>query len=201
MPVPYTVCIIGAGSQGLAALKNVLEESEDGNYFIPTCFDSRDQIGGLWAHSDDPAILTALESTLTNVSRWRNCYGDFPVQDSDFEGDELGQNIGRYVYLGHKGFLNYLERYANTFNLRKWIKLNTRVTRISREQGGKRWEVVTRAQAPGESAREERHLFDKIIFATGQYHDAIMPRIAGIEKFKGPVLHSWNYKKYGKVPI
>ena len=117
------------------------------------------------------------------------------MEDSDFEGDEVGQKVGKYVYPGQIGFLRYLERYANAFDLKKWIRFNSRVTSISREKGGKRWEVVIRVQT-GDVAREERQVFDKIIFASGQYHDPLMPAIAGVEKFKGPVLHSSNYKKY-----
>ena len=195
MAPPYTVCIIGAGSQGLCALKNILEESDDGKFFVPTCFDSRDCVGGIWAYTKDTNVLTALETTLTNVSRYRNCYGDFPVEESDFDGDTLGQTTGKYLYLGQRGFLNYLERYAQAFDLQKWIQFNTKVVSIQREKDSLKWEVIIRRHQTGAVVREECLSFDKIIFATGQYHDAFTPPFDGVEAFAGPVIHSREYKK------
>ncbi|KAK0220244.1 hypothetical protein IW262DRAFT_1272962, partial [Armillaria fumosa] len=44
-----TICIIGAGPTGLAALKTVLdtEQYKTGTY-QPTVFEARDQVGGVW---------------------------------------------------------------------------------------------------------------------------------------------------------
>jgi dimethylaniline monooxygenase (N-oxide forming) len=93
MPVPTKVAIIGAGPQGLAALKNLLELNPPSSepLFTPTVFDFRTSVGGLWSFSDDVDTISVLRTTLGNVSRWRNCYGDFPVTEAwamdGMEGD------------------------------------------------------------------------------------------------------------------
>ena len=195
MSPPFTVCILGAGTQGLCALKNILEESDEGKFFLPTLFEGRDRIGGLWAYSDDPNLPTVLESTLENVSRWRNCYGDFPVEDSDFDGDELGKGIGQGAYLGQKGALRHLERYADTFDLKRWIKFNSRVVGIRRDEKLAKWEVTVRVKSTPTTGSEETHLFDKVLVATGQYHKPLMPQIEGIEMFDGIAMHSESFKR------
>ena len=195
MAPPYTVCVLGAGAQGLRVLKNLLEESEDGKYFVPTLFESRDRIGGVWAYTDDPDVVTALPNTLGNVSRWRNCYGDFPVEKMDIEVDEGGQDAGRNIYLGQTGFLNYLQRYADAFDLTKWIRFNSSIVNIEREHGLGKWKVTIKAHTPGDASHVETQVFDKVVVATGQYRKAFTPQIASIEKFEGDILHSQNFKR------
>lgn len=46
---PKTICIIGAGPAGLAALKIIVASAQyDAGHWIPTAFETRDQIGGIW---------------------------------------------------------------------------------------------------------------------------------------------------------
>lgn len=49
------VAVVGAGSSGLACIKVCVDEG-----LVPVCFESSDDIGGLWkfkVSGDDPTIL------------------------------------------------------------------------------------------------------------------------------------------------
>jgi len=44
-----TICIVGAGPVGLAALKSVLDSPQyKAGHWKPSAFESRDDIGGVW---------------------------------------------------------------------------------------------------------------------------------------------------------
>ena len=55
-----------AGPFGLSAVKNLREVG-----FEVILFEQRDTIGGVWASSEDPNILTTLPTTISNVSKYR----------------------------------------------------------------------------------------------------------------------------------
>ena len=89
---------ITAGPFGLSAVKNLRDVG-----FDVTLFEQRDTIGGVWAFSEDPGILTTLPTTVSNVSKYRvsaeleiistvttdvsgadwsqSCFTDFPAPD------------------------------------------------------------------------------------------------------------------------
>jgi dimethylaniline monooxygenase (N-oxide forming) len=70
---PPTVAIIGAGITGLVTLKNTLEEG-----FGATAFERRDTIGGVWKCTRNGEDLSVLETTVSNKSRFKNSFTDFP---------------------------------------------------------------------------------------------------------------------------
>lgn len=58
------VCVIGAGALGLAAVKNLLEQS-----FTVTAYERSSSVGGLWRTSSNSTQTTALEGTISNISK------------------------------------------------------------------------------------------------------------------------------------
>lgn len=85
----------------------------------------------------------------------------------------------------------YLEQYADHFQLRPFLRLETTVTSIHRSDDKIPWTVSTRG--PDLVSKDET--FDKVIVTTGTFHSPVMPQISGIENFKGEVLHSQAFKK------
>ncbi len=82
---------------------------------------------------------------------------------------------------------SYLESYADHFALRDKMRLNTNVTRVSRDEDAGKWVV--------EIDGERRELFDKIVLATGINQLPHVPTISGLEKFTGQTLHSRAFKR------
>ncbi|KAF2811512.1 FAD/NAD(P)-binding domain-containing protein [Mytilinidion resinicola] len=174
-PSSTKIAVIGGGPQGLCALKNLLEEG-----FDAMLLEQRDRIGGLWAYSDDPNTVTVLESTLTNVSKYKNCYSDFPIGKDE------------PVYFTQAQFLDYLERYADAFNFRPRIRLNTSVLRISKStSNADGWDI----KAETKHASSPHTLqFDKVVLATGAHHTPSAPTLPGASIFAGQILHSSAFK-------
>jgi dimethylaniline monooxygenase (N-oxide forming) len=164
-----SVAVIGAGPLGLTATKELKAEG-----FDVTTFERRSHIGGLWKHTSDE-LISVNPNTVFNTSRPKACFTDFPFDDtvSDFPtGDEV---------------LRYLESYADHFELRQHIKLDTIVQDVSRVAGG--WEVTS--ETTGE--KPHRQQFDKVMYCTGSFTTPKRPRIPGIEKFQGDVRHSVTF--------
>ncbi|MBC6478880.1 MAG: NAD(P)-binding protein [Hormoscilla sp. GM7CHS1pb] len=92
----FDVCIIGAGWSGLLSCKYALSHQ-----LSVVVLEQRDWLGGVWNYSDDPNIITVMESTVTSSSATVTEAADFPMKP------ELGN------FLHRKDIQAYLEEYAD----------------------------------------------------------------------------------------
>src|SRR3954454_11640404 len=70
------VCVVGAGSSGIAACK-VLQERG-----IPfDCFEKGSGVGGNWRYGNDNGMSSAYRSLFINTSRRRMEYASYPMPD------------------------------------------------------------------------------------------------------------------------
>ncbi|CAI0651037.1 unnamed protein product [Colletotrichum noveboracense] len=121
------VAIVGLGALGLVALKNCLEEG-----FEATGFDRIPYPGGLWTYTPEDRV-SALPTTVVNISKERGCFTDFPfpavVQKSDIvelprvkEGKPVDHTINvRYVTwqrVFERFFPSLVEKLFNNFGKR-----------------------------------------------------------------------------------
>ncbi|XP_051951422.1 si:dkey-239i20.4 isoform X2 [Xyrauchen texanus] len=174
------VAVIGAGSAGLVSIKCCLDEGLE-----PMCFESSDDIGGLWYFKETPEIerSSIYRSLTVNTSKEMMCYSDFPVPD-------------HYPnYMHNSLVLQYLKLYTEHFNLFKYIHFQTTVRSVRQRpdfSDSGQWEVVT-AHRDG---REETHVFDGVLVCAGIFTQPITPLSAfqGIDAFPGTFVHSWEYK-------
>jgi dimethylaniline monooxygenase (N-oxide forming) len=125
-----------------------------------------------------------LESTLANVSKYKNCYSDFPIGNDE------------PVYYDQKGLLGYLERYADFFDLRPRIRLGIRVLGIEKATGTRKgWLIRMIAPISWSSHKAEQLVcFDKVVIATGAHHTPHVPTIEGEHLFRGRMIHSSTVK-------
>ncbi|KAJ3599799.1 hypothetical protein NHX12_033753 [Muraenolepis orangiensis] len=161
------VLVIGAGTSGLVGIKTCLDEGLE-----PVCFESSDDIGGLWrfkesqSESDGTSIYRSL---VTNTSKEMMCFSDFPMP-------------AHYPnYLHHAQLLQYYRLYTEHFGLRRHITF----------QSGQ-WDVMTVDQ----DGLEKEHVFDGLLVCSGHYTQPVLPlgQFPGQEQFTGRCLHSWEYK-------
>ena len=69
-----SVCVIGAGSSGIAAAKALHERG------IPfDCFEKSDRVGGNWVFGNKNGMSSAYRSLHINTSRERMEYSDYPM--------------------------------------------------------------------------------------------------------------------------
>lgn len=170
-----TVCVIGAGGSGLAAIKNLREAG-----FGVDCYERETSVGGAWnwRHHRSPVYASAHLISSKPLTQ----YPDFPMPDEWPD------------YPHHSQVLTYFERYADHFGLREHIWFGTEVVRLTpveRPTGGPpRWDVTIRGSRGG-TLRTMR--YTAVIVANGHNWSEKLPEYDGLENFRGEVIHARAY--------
>ncbi len=163
------VCVIGAGSSGIAAAKALHERGIDFD-----CFETSDRVGGNWVFANKNGTSAAYKELFINTSRPRMEYSDFPMPTSypDFPH--------------HTQIAAYFDAYVEHFGLRDRITFETSVTHADRGEDG-RWTV--------ELDTGETRGYDDLIVANGHHWNPRWPEPAfpGSDTFKGEQMHAHSY--------
>jgi hypothetical protein len=152
----YDVIVIGGGWSGLLAAKYCLAEG-----LKTVVLESRDTIGGAWAYTDDQRIGGVMQTTRTTSSKCVTEMSDFPMP-ADYP-----------PFPSHEQVRAYLEAYCARFSLTQHIRLNQRVTRLSKR--GARWEIRT--------ASGDQWLADRVIVCSGLHQTP--NDVSGDARFRG----------------
>jgi Flavin-binding monooxygenase-like len=167
MPELPSVCVIGAGSSGIAAAKALHERG------IPfDCFEKSDRVGGNWVFGNKNGMSSAYRSLHINTSRERMEYTDFPMPKSypDFPH--------------HAQIAAYFDAYVDHFGFRDRIAFETGVERAVREADGA-WMI---ALETGETRR-----YDALVVANGHHWDPRWPEPPFPGHFDGEQVHAHFY--------
>ncbi|XP_062250708.1 flavin-containing monooxygenase 5-like [Platichthys flesus] len=174
------VAVIGAGPSGLTSIKACLDEGLE-----PTCFESSNDIGGLWRFKEkpEPGRANIYQSVVINSSKEMMSFSDFPPPA------ELPN------HMHHSEVLLYLRLYVQEFKLLQHINFQSTVLSMEPTPDFDvtgRWEVETES---GEGRRDTR-VFDAVIVCTGHFTKPHLPLkdFTGIESFEGRHFHSWEYR-------
>uniref|UniRef100_A0A803JRM1 Flavin-containing monooxygenase n=1 Tax=Xenopus tropicalis TaxID=8364 RepID=A0A803JRM1_XENTR len=173
------ICVVGAGSSGLAAIKCCLDEDLE-----PTCFERYHDIGGLWRFKEDleDGRASIYKSVIINTSKEMMCFSDYPIPD-DFPN-----------YMHNSKIMDYFRMYAENFNLLKYIRFKTTVCSIKKcpdfAKSGQ-WEIVTECDG-----KQDMGIYDGVLLCSGHHTFPHLPleSFPGIKKFKGQYFHSREYK-------
>lgn len=161
------VCVIGAGSSGLAVLRELRARG-----ITAEAIERRDDVGGLWRYSQDPEVGEAYASLHPNTSRARMQYRRFPMP-ADWPD-----------FPPHRWIARYLEDYAGDGRLHEAIELGREVVVVSPLEGGG-FEVEL-------DGGERRH-YRAVVVASGAAHGRrVVPSLPG--RFLGRQLHSGAYR-------
>jgi dimethylaniline monooxygenase (N-oxide forming) len=169
--VPHlpNVCVIGAGSSGIAAVKAFHARG-----FDVDCFEKSDRVGGNWVFKNRNGMSSAYRSLHINTSRERMEFTDFPMPKTypDFPH--------------HTHIAEYFDNYVDHFGFRDRIAFETGVERAALGPGGV-WEVTL--------AGGGTHRYDALMVANGHHWDARWPEPAfpGSDAFAGVQMHSHDY--------
>lgn len=179
------IAVIGAGASGLVVMKELNEVGVKA-----TCFELLPVIGGVYAKSYDNTMLTT-SSLLTSFSS----YSDGNERRPKFWTDEE--------------YLQYLNGFADKYDIKKNIKFRTKVEKIDKcsetgkwviEYRGGQYVPPHRTYNNGEpmeadpNAPIETMMFDGIACATGTNNWPSLPAFKGEECFKGEIIHSEYYR-------
>lgn len=185
-----TVAVIGAGISGLTALKMLHDYGIDA-----TCFEASDRIGGNWAFDNPNGSSSAYRSLHIDTSKHQLSFRDFPMPEEypDFPH--------------HTQIKQYLDDYAEAFDLLRSIEFCTRVLHAERLPDGG-WELTTQRTSAGQTVSSrtetsqtappqtappetETRRFDALVVGNGHHWD---PRFATFPgEFTGEMIHSHAY--------
>ena len=165
--------IIGGGPAGIVAARYLKSEG-----FEPVVYEQASAIGGHW--SGDARFSAVWPAMRANTSRAMTSFSD------------LAYPAGTAVYPTNQEVGVYLRRFAALHDLDRHVRLGTRVDRVSRDAPSGEW--IVRATAADGTSSVER--FDRVVAATGRYHQPSIPDVPGLQSFSGSggVVHSVAYK-------
>ena len=173
-----TVCVIGAGSSGLAVIKECTEKG-----LSVTAYERSESIGGRWTR-EKPGMNGVWKELCLNLTRRFMEFGDFPWDETtvmpkpDYGG----------LFPSHYEMTDYLEAYANRFDLLKCIHFSKEVRSI--QQQGDGWEVVVQ---PVEGGKDIKQKFDALVICTGLYSNPHNTCLEQLKEFQGKVMHSQEF--------
>jgi dimethylaniline monooxygenase (N-oxide forming) len=163
------VCLIGAGSSGIAAAKALHERG-----IAFDCFEKSDRVGGNWVFGNSNGMSAAYRDLFINTSRPRMEYSDLPMPESypDFPH--------------HTQIAAYFEKYVDHFGFREKITFETGVEHAELEPDGS-WTVRL-------DSGESRY-YAALIVANGHHWNSRWPEPAfpGSERFAGTQMHAHSY--------
>lgn len=174
------VGVIGAGPAGLCTIRHSIAFGCE-----VIAFEQSDKIGGTWNYTDNTGkdergldVHSSMYQGLhTNIPKEIMSYPDFPYTPHDRS------------YITSSEVLQYLNLYADNFNLRQHIRFEHHVLRV-RPLSNEKWEFVVKNFA---AESTETHIFDAVIVCNG-FASPFIRKISGQEIFKGKKIHSHLYR-------
>jgi thioredoxin reductase len=170
----HKVCVIGAGSSGIAACQVLHARG------IPfDCFEKGSEVGGNWRFENDNEMSSAYRSLHINTSRGLMAYKTYPMPD-DYPD-----------YPNHFQIARYFDDYVDHFGLREKIRFRTEVKSVA--PAGGEWEVTVE-DADG---KRETHRYRAVLVANGHHWDPRWPEppFPGIDDFEGEQMHVHHYRE------
>lgn len=168
------VCVIGAGPSGLTTVKQLADEGHD-----VRCFERGGDIGGIWNRASDSEAdaeeMKVFDSLILTISAKLMSYSDFVVpSDRNF--------------FTHGQYRRYLGDYADRFDLRRRIALNTQVEHVRKNEDGT-WSITATS-----GGTRETHVFDAVAVCSGPFQTPNRRSVPDLDRFEGEVVHSSSYR-------
>jgi cation diffusion facilitator CzcD-associated flavoprotein CzcO len=169
------VCVIGAGSSGIAACQVLHARG------VPfDCFETGSSVGGNWRYLNDNGMSAAYRSLHINTSREVMEYRSFPMP-KDLPSYPSHFQIARYFddFVAHHGFAEH-------------IRFRTEVVHVRPLDGGG-YRVTARDRDSGERSS---HDYRAVVVANGHHWDPRWPEPAfpGADSFTGRQVHAHSYR-------
>jgi thioredoxin reductase len=168
------VCVIGAGSSGIASCQVLNARG------IPfDCFEKGSGVGGNWRYENDNGMSSAYRSLHINTSRGLMAYRTFPMPNHYPD------------YPNHFQIAAYFDEYVDHFGFREKIAFRTEVVAVEPVEG--EWEVTVE-----DSAGERRSArYRAVMVANGHHWDPRWPEPAfpGADDFTGEQIHVHDYRE------
>ncbi|HEX3173410.1 MAG TPA: NAD(P)-binding domain-containing protein [Solirubrobacterales bacterium] len=168
------VCVIGAGSSGIAACQVL---NARGIAF--DCFEKGSKVGGNWRYENDNGMSSAYRSLHINTSRGLMAYATYSMPE-DYPD-----------YPNHFQIAKYFDDYVDHFGFRGRIRFRTEVVGV--RPGDGEWEV--RFEGRDGDGGSER--YRAVLVANGHHWDPRWPEppFPGADAFEGEQMHVHHYRE------
>ncbi|WP_063726739.1 flavin-containing monooxygenase [Streptomyces sp. RTd22] len=168
-PAHHDAVVVGAGFAGLYALHRLR-----GLGLSVRCLDAASGVGGTWFWNRYPGARCDVESMDYS-------YSFSPELEQEWVWTER--------YPAQPEILRYLEHVADRFDLRRDIRLETRLTRAVFDERDPGWDLTTDRGGP------LRARF--LVMATGCLSTARVPDLPGLDSFQGATYHTGHWPHEG----
>eukprot|EP00729_Bicosta_minor_P018210 gene18210-34438_t len=170
--LPKCVVVIGAGPSGLVAVKTLKEHGVKS----VICLEMSHELGGTFVNKtyDDARLVS---------SRFITPFSDFRMP----AGSEDHPTIPDYVA--------YLQSYSDHFGVTSLIRYGAKVEKVDKTGpvgSDARYTVVYSDTATNE---ETTLVCGAVCVCSGLHNAPRVPKVPGMEKFKGSILHTSEYKE------
>jgi len=174
VPAAQKVCVIGAGSSGIASCQVL---NARGIAFH--CYEKGSEVGGNWRYENDNELSSAYRSLHINTSRGLMAYKTYPMPD-DYPD-----------YPNHFQIARYFDDYVDHFALREKIRFRAEVLSVAPVDG--EWEVTIQ----GRGGERESRRYRAVLVANGHHWDPRWPEppFPGSEDFEGEQIHVHHYRE------
>eukprot|EP01102_Stenamoeba_stenopodia_P000714 TRINITY_DN10662_c0_g1_i1.p1 TRINITY_DN10662_c0_g1~~TRINITY_DN10662_c0_g1_i1.p1 ORF type:complete len:604 (-),score=125.66 TRINITY_DN10662_c0_g1_i1:157-1923(-) len=163
------VLIVGAGFAGLYMLHRIRQLLEG---FTVKVFEAGSGIGGTWFWNRYPGARCDIQSLDYS-------YSFSPELEQEWKWTER--------YPSQPEILRYIEHVAERFELRRDIRLNTRVETAHYDEKSRRWSVEAIDSSSASSPRHIKVTAKFLVMATGCLSVSRLPSIEGLNEFKGKI--------------
>lgn len=141
--------------------------------YEPTCYERADGLGGVF-------------NTKTEAGRvYDNCHLTVSSRFMQMTSMPADQ-----AHWHHTEYLAYIIKFAQKFDLEKYVHLGTEVTSTKRLENGE-WEVTSRRLSDG---KVDVRTFSALAVCCGTHQTPKAFSVPGIETFPGEIIHTCKYK-------
>lgn len=166
------VCVIGAGSSGIAACQVLSARGIEYD-----CYETGSEVGGNWRYLNDNGMSSAYRSLHINTSRQMMEFKSFPMP------------AHLPAYPSHFQIAEYFDDFVKHHGFRDRIQFRTEVVSVSVVLDG--YSVTTRDRDTGSEVTSS---YRSVIVANGHHWSPRMPEPAFPGSFDGEELHAHFYK-------
>uniref|UniRef100_A0A8D8LMA6 Flavin-containing monooxygenase n=1 Tax=Cacopsylla melanoneura TaxID=428564 RepID=A0A8D8LMA6_9HEMI len=178
------VAVIGGGAGGLTATKRL---TEPGSGFTCTTFEQTDNVGGTWVYTEQTG--RDQYGLPVHSSMYKSIKTNLPKEIMELSGYHHKRHADK-SYIAANDVLQYLNDFADNFELRKYIKFRHHVNYVKPIDGDK-WEVQVKDLV---NQKTDTYTFDGVIICIGNYSNPVYPNYKGKDICKVPIMHSHDYR-------
>ncbi|KAH8906172.1 FAD/NAD(P)-binding domain-containing protein [Coniochaeta sp. PMI_546] len=171
-PTKLRVACVGAGASGMCLSYKMNKMLVPGSWEL-TLFEKNPHFGGTWYENTYPGVACDIPSHLYSFS-W-----------------DPNPDWSHYFAYGPE-IQKYFEGFAERYDCKKYMKLNTKVVEIRWDEQKGIWNITLEDQVSKERYHDWAHV---VVNGTGILNNWVWPDVDGLHDFAGPKMHSahWDH--------